>query len=105
MKKKINTQLIGIAILAILATAIGLTLVYFNLLDRQIKVDLKINADILRDVHYFETDAPLDTIHLSDELDPLTTVLRYWLQPLLFTSSCIIDLSPCLVDKLLERGK
>ena len=57
MKKKINTQLIGIAILAILATAIGLTLVYFNLLDRQIKVDLKINADILRDVHYFETDA------------------------------------------------
>lgn len=75
MKKKINTQLIGIAILAILATAIGLTLVYFNLLDRQIKVDLKINADILRDVHYFETDAPLDTIHLSDELDPLRITL------------------------------
>lgn len=71
MKKKINTQLIGIAILAVLATAIGLTLVYFNLLDYQIKVDLKTSASILRDTHYFETNASLDSIDLSNEIEPL----------------------------------
>ena len=55
MKKKINLQLVGIAIIAIIATAISITIAYYGLFQRQIREDLKVSAKLLKDTHYFET--------------------------------------------------
>ena len=47
MKKKINKQLTGIAILAIVATVIGITGIYYHLLQQQVQGDLAISTRIL----------------------------------------------------------
>lgn len=53
MKRKINLQLIIIALLAIFLTAIGTTVAYYELFRRQIAADLKVSANLLKDTHYF----------------------------------------------------
>ncbi len=55
MKKKINIRLAGIALLAILSTVIGVTLIYYNLFQEQIRNDLRVSAKLLRDTRLFET--------------------------------------------------
>jgi len=68
MKRKINLQLVAIAILAVMATAIGITIVYYGLFQRQIRQDLMINAKMLRDTQYFSsTDIDVDSVDLSAE--------------------------------------
>lgn len=68
MKRKINLQLVAIAILAVMATAIGITIVYYGLFQRQIRQDLMINAKLLRDTQYFSsTDIDVDSVDLSAE--------------------------------------
>ena len=54
MKKKINSRLIGIALLAILATAIGITIVYYALFQKQVRHDLKLSAEILVESGWFD---------------------------------------------------
>lgn len=54
MKKRINMQLINIALLAILVTAIGTTSLYYNLFIKQVRNDLKICAEVLKDCSYFD---------------------------------------------------
>ncbi|MCR5145305.1 MAG: two-component sensor histidine kinase [Lachnospiraceae bacterium] len=55
MKKNINARLVGIAIIAIAATFIGITTIYYGLFQKQVRSDLAITAKILKDTHYFET--------------------------------------------------
>lgn len=58
MKQKINARLIFISVLAVLATAVGITLVYYQYFQEQVKRDLKTEARILSAV---ELDTLMDT--------------------------------------------
>ena len=72
MKRKINTRLVLIAILAVLASTISTTIVYYNLFQRQIRNDLSVSAKLLKDTHYFETsDINPDSIDLSTDISEL----------------------------------
>ena len=49
MKQKINLRLILIAILAVITTTIGITFVCYNIFQRQVKQDLRLHAQLLKD--------------------------------------------------------
>ena len=72
MKKKINVSLVGIAVLAIIATIIGITFIYYNLLSQQVRADLAVSAKLLKDTHYFESvHIDTDRIDLSTNINEL----------------------------------
>ncbi len=72
MKRKINTRLVLIAILAVLASTISTTIVYYNLFQRQIRNDLSVSAKLLKDTHYFEnSDINPGNIDLSTDISEL----------------------------------
>ncbi len=72
MKNKINSKLAAIAILAIAATVIGITTVYYNLFQRQVRIGLSVSARLLRDARYFESvNIDPDKIHLSSDISEL----------------------------------
>ncbi len=72
MKNKINVRLVGIAILAVLSTVIGITIIYYNLFQRQIRSDLEVSANLLKDTNYFESlDMNTDEIDLSTDISEL----------------------------------
>lgn len=54
MKKKINARLIGIALIAILVTLIGVTSIYYYLFENQVRNDLHVLAETLVDSGVFE---------------------------------------------------
>ena len=54
MKQKINMRLSLIALIAIVMTAVGLTLVYYNLFQKQVRDDLKQSAQILAETEVFQ---------------------------------------------------
>ena len=68
MKSKINVRLVGIAVLAIFATVIGITIIYYNLFKKQVRTDLSVSAKILRDTHYFEA-VNIDTVRIDLSAD------------------------------------
>ena len=68
MKSKINVRLVGIAVLAIFATVIGITIIYYNLFKKQVRTDLSVSAKILRDTHYFEA-VNIDTVRIDLSTD------------------------------------
>ncbi|MDO4490372.1 MAG: ATP-binding protein [Lachnospiraceae bacterium] len=72
MKKKINSRLVGIALLAVLATVIGITIIYYSLFQKQVRSDLEISAKLLKDTHYFESvNIDTDEIDLSTDMREL----------------------------------
>ncbi len=72
MKSKINKRLVGIAILAVVATVIGITIIYYSLLEKQIRADLSVSAKLLKDTHYFESvNIDTDRIDLSTDMSEL----------------------------------
>ncbi len=72
MKKKINARIVVIAIIAILTTVVGITILYYNLFQKQVGHDLKISAKLLKDTKYFESvDINTDEINLSTEFNEL----------------------------------
>lgn len=72
MKKKINLRLVLISFVAILATLIGLTTIYYSLFQKQVRKDLSVSAKLLKDTHYFESsDIDPETIDLSTDMDEL----------------------------------
>lgn len=73
MKKKINLRLVGIAILAIAATAIAMISVYYRLLQIQVKKDLRLNAQLLQSSDLF-TDP--EHVERCNELKDLCQSLR-----------------------------
>ena len=56
MKKKINARLIGIALIAILVTLIGVTSIYYYLFENQVRKDLHVLADTLVDSGIFSKE-------------------------------------------------
>ncbi|MDD6340418.1 MAG: ATP-binding protein [Butyrivibrio sp.] len=68
MKSKINVRLVGIAVLAIFATVISITIIYYNLFKKQVRTDLSVSANILRDTHYFEA-VNIDTVRIDLSTD------------------------------------
>lgn len=68
MKSKINVRLVGIAVLAIFATVISITIIYYNLFKKQVRTDLSVSAKILRDTHYFEA-VNIDTVRIDLSAD------------------------------------
>lgn len=56
MKRKINIQLIGIALIAITATMLLMSAVFYELFREQVQEDLKINAEILQGSGTFQED-------------------------------------------------
>lgn len=72
MKSKINKRLAGIAVLAVIATVVGITIIYYGLFQRQVRADLSVSAKLLRDTHYFES-SNIDTedIDLSTDIEEL----------------------------------
>ena len=56
MKKKINTRLIGIALIAILVTLIGVTSIYYYLFEKQVRKDLHVLAETLVDSGVFKKE-------------------------------------------------
>ena len=54
MKQKINLRLSLIALLAVIATTIGITFVYYNLFQTQVKNDLYTNVQLLADTELFQ---------------------------------------------------
>lgn len=72
MKKKINIRLVGIAVLAVIATVIGITIIYYSLFQKQVRADLTVSAKLLKDTHYFEVaNIDTDEIDLSTDIDEL----------------------------------
>nr|MCR4955541.1 two-component sensor histidine kinase [Lachnospiraceae bacterium] len=68
MKQKINLRLGFIALVAIVATTIGTTMVYYSLFQKQVREDLKQNAALLEETEVFqqayENDTPRKLNHL-----------------------------------------
>lgn len=56
MKKKINSRLIAIAVLAVVATALSITMLYYGLFQRQVQSDLQMCAEALRDTGIFRKE-------------------------------------------------
>lgn len=56
MKKKINSRLIAIAVLAVVATALSITMLYYGLFQRQVQADLQMCAEALRDTGIFRKE-------------------------------------------------
>ncbi len=72
MKSKINIRLVGIAILAVIATVIGITIIYYSLFQKQVRAELSVSAKLLKDTHYFESvNIDIDEINLSTDLSEL----------------------------------
>ena len=72
MKNKINLRLVGIAVLAVIATVIGITTIYYSLFQKQVRTDLAVSAKLLRDTHYFESVSNArDEIDLSTDIEEL----------------------------------
>lgn len=72
MKQKINIRLVLIAIIAIIATMISITIAYYSLFQRQVRNDLSVSAKLLKDTHYFESvNIDTDEIDLSTDLEEL----------------------------------
>lgn len=55
MKQKINLRLAIIAVIAIVATTIGVTFVYYSLFQTQVKEDVRMAAELLNETEVFET--------------------------------------------------
>ena len=72
MKKKINLSLVIIEVAAIIATVIGITILYYGLFQKQVRSDLYTSAEILKETHYFEQpDIKVNDMEFSDEIRQL----------------------------------
>ena len=77
MKQKINLRLIGTAVIAVLATAVGITFIYYGLFKKQVQEDLRINAEILVDTGAFSTGVESKIINESEF--PIENLRMAWI--------------------------
>lgn len=62
----------AIALLAIVSTVIGTTVIYYGLFQEQVRSDLAVSAKLLRDTRYFESaDIDPEEIDLSTDIEEL----------------------------------
>ncbi len=72
MKQSINLRLGLIALIAILMTALGITLVYYSLFQKQVRDDLKLNAELLVETGVFQ-NAYASEPRKADRLNSLSS--------------------------------
>lgn len=70
MKLKINIQLSIIALITIISTVIGITVVYYNLFQDQIKNDLRKNVELLAYIPFFQSTNEPENIGAQFHLNP-----------------------------------
>ena len=68
LRKKINIRLIGIALIAILVTLVGVTSIYYYLFENQVQKDLHILADTLVDSGVFQKEKIEELSFESEEV-------------------------------------
>ncbi len=68
LRKKINIRLIGIALIAILVTLLGVTSIYYYLFENQVQKDLHVLADTLVDSGVFQKEKIEDLSFESEEV-------------------------------------
>jgi len=68
LRKKINIRLIGIALIAILVTLLGVTSIYYYLFENQVQKDLHVLADTLVDSGVFQKEKIEEVSFESDEI-------------------------------------
>ena len=56
MKQRINARLALISLIAIIATAVGVTLVYYGLFQTQVRSDLRLRAKLLMEKKEFKKE-------------------------------------------------
>lgn len=61
MKQKINLRLLGIAILAVIVTTLSVTLIYYRAFQRQVRSDLRTEAEVLKATGFFQHEYSPDT--------------------------------------------
>lgn len=71
MKLKINIQLSIIALITIISTVIGITVVYYNLFQDQIKNDLRKNVELLTYIPCFQSTTEPENIGTQFHLNPV----------------------------------
>ena len=79
MRNKINFRIVGVAILAIIATVIGTTIIYYNLFEKQVMSELRLSAKLLT-MQIYSTDSQSDNSltpfnYISDDLKELRITL------------------------------
>lgn len=65
MKRKINIQLIAIAVMAIAATVLLISTVYYNIFCEQVKDDLRLTANILKNTDIKEASGNIGEIRVT----------------------------------------
>ncbi len=68
MRKKINSRLIGIALIAILVTLFGVTSIYYYLFENQVRKDLHVLAETLVDSGVFQKERLEHIIFESEDI-------------------------------------
>ena len=92
MKRKINFRLIGIALMAILFTLIGVTSVYHYLFENQVRKDLHVLAETLVDSNLFQRDRLEHIAFASEDIritwvdDDGTVIYDSWNNPQVMTN-------------------
>lgn len=61
MKQKINLRLLGISILAVIATTLSMTFIFYGLFQRQVRSDLRMEAEVLKATGFFQQEYSPDT--------------------------------------------
>lgn len=69
MRQKINLRLFEIAILAVIATTISMTLIFYGLFQRQVQKDLKIDAILLKETGIFNVEVYEDKGEVNKTLE------------------------------------
>ncbi len=60
MKRKINLRLIGMSVVVVIVTVVCMTFVFYGLFQRQVRSDLRVNAEMLRSSGIFDRDRSED---------------------------------------------
>ena len=97
MKQKINLRLIGIAVIAVLATAIGITLIYYGLFKKQVQAGLRTNAEVLMETGVFEKSSQYADVKL-----PINNLRVTWIDSdgvVLFDNDNDINVMPNHKDR------
>ncbi len=56
MKRKINIRLIGMSVVVVIATVLCMTFVFYSLFQKQVRNDLRVDAELLRSAGIFDRD-------------------------------------------------
>ena len=97
MKQKINLRLIGIAVIAVLATAIGITFIYYGLFKKQVQAGLRTNAEVLMETGVFEKSSQYADVKL-----PINNLRVTWIDSdgvVLFDNDNDINVMPNHKDR------